>query len=188
MDCTTNQKYNKNIPFWIALTGAILLIVVLFLPFASATESYESYLLDDPEEMYAEEINMTNEEAVGISMFDLGRMALAQIDTGNQTDIATVCFIMICVYAVLAVMTIVFVTKKKLIATLIFDILSFGIFWLTKWDYEDRGVFPNSRYDWGCATIVCYIAIAAVAVAAILLLIAKKNQKVPAQNENQNIA
>ncbi len=189
MDCVTSnlteQKKSKNIPFWIALSGAILLIIVLFLPFASATESYEQSLLDDPEEIYAEEINMTNEEAVDLSLIDLGRMALVQIDNGVQTDVAIVCLIMACLYAVFAALTTLFVVIKKSIAALIFDILTFGIFWLTKWDYEDRGVIPSSRYDWGLATVVCYIGIIAVIVSVILLIIAKKKENIQTQSDNQ---
>lgn len=175
----TNSWEQKTplIAFVITLIGSLLLIVTLFLPFASATEEYREHLQKYSDEMYAEEINMTNGNAVNLSLFEYGRMYAAAVDLGISKSSAIACLVIIVAYALFVIMTTLFTILKKPIAVLIFNLLSFGVFRLIKWDFDDRGVLPSSRYDWGFAEIVCYIGIAVVVVGAILLLLDKIRAK-----------
>ncbi len=171
------NKIKLLIPFIVTLVGALMLIVTLFLPFASATEDYREHLQKHPDEMYAEELHMTNEDAVNISLFEFGRMYAAAADMGISKGIVIVCLVLLSAFALLAILTALFSALKKPIAAMIFNLLSFGAFWAIKWDFADRGVLPNRRYDWGIAQIVCYIGVIAGVVGAILLLTARIKEK-----------
>ncbi|MBE6642197.1 MAG: hypothetical protein E7615_00920 [Ruminococcaceae bacterium] len=161
----------------IALVGALLLITTFFLPFASATKEYRESLNDHPDKMYVEEINMTNKDAKDISLLEFGMIYSAAADLGVNSGIAVTCLIIIIAFAVFAVLTTLFIALKKPIAALIFTLLSFGVFQLIKWDFEDRGVIPTSKYDWGFAEVICYIGITIAVIGSILLLIAKSKAK-----------
>ena len=179
-EATVQPERNKNpmlIPFVIALIGSLLLIATLFLPFSSATEEYREHLQKYSEEMYAEEINMTNGDAVNLSLFEFGRMYAAAADLGMFKSIAVACLVIIAAFALFVILTALFAVLKKPVAALIFNLLSFGVFRLIKWDFEDRGVLPSSSYDWGFAEFACYIGIAIVVVGTILLLVAKLKSK-----------
>lgn len=175
---SVGSKNNLLLPFIAALIGSLMLILTLFLPFASAKDEYKEYLQEYSDKMYAEEINMTNGEAVHISLFEYGRMYAAAADLGMAESIAIACLVIISAFALFAILTTLFSVLKKPIAAIIFDLLAFGVFLLIKWDFRDRGVLPSNRYDWGIAEFICYIGIAVVIVGSILLLIAKiKNKK-----------
>lgn len=178
---TTKQSERKKnpllIPFVIALIGVLLLIATLFLPFASATKEYREHLQKYSEEMYDEEINMTNGDAVNISLFEFGKMYAAAANLGFEKSIAITCLVIIAMFALFVILTTLFAVLKKPIVTLIFDFLSFSIFLLIKWDFKDRGVLPSSRYDWGFAEFVCYIGFTVVVVGAVLMLVAKIKAK-----------
>lgn len=174
------SERNKDkllIPFIVALIGSLMLIVTLFLPFASATEDYKEYLQEYSDEMYVEELNMTNGDAVNISLFEFGRIYAAAADWGMSESIAIACLVIISAFTLFTILTTLFSVLKKPIVAMIFNLLSFGVFWLIKWDFEDRGVIPSNSYDWGIAEFVCYIGFAVVMVGAILLLMAKINAK-----------
>ncbi len=54
------------LPFLAVLIGSIMLVITLFLPFASANNEREEWLEEHPDSMYVEEIGMTNKESVNI--------------------------------------------------------------------------------------------------------------------------
>ena len=137
------SERNKDkllIPFIVALIGSLMLIVTLFLPFASATEDYKEYLQEYSDEMYVEELNMTNGDAVNISLFEFGRIYAAAADWGMSESIAIACLVIISAFTLFTILTTLFSVLKKPIVAMIFNLLSFGVFWLIKWDFEDRGV------------------------------------------------
>ena len=174
---SVESKNNLLLPFIATLIGSLMLMLTLFMPFASAKDEYKEYLQEYSDKMYAKEINMTNGEAVHLSLFEYGRMYAAAADLGMAKNIAIACLVIISVFALFAILTTLFSVLKKPIAAIIFDILTFGVFLLIKWDFRDRGVLPSNRYDWGMAEYICYIGIAVVIVASITLLISQINNK-----------
>ena len=171
------QEKRLFIPFFIALTGSLLLIAALFVPFASATEDYKEYLQEHPDGMYAEEIEMTNKEAINLSLFEFGRIYAKTAELGMSKEISITCLVIISVFAVLVILTTAFSVLKKPIAAIIFSLLSLGVFRVIMWDFDDRGVILNSRYDWGMAHYFCYIGAAAVFIGGVYLLITKSKLK-----------
>ena len=153
----------------IALIGSIMLIATLFLPFASATEKYREQLEKFPDTMYAEEIGMTNKDAVNISLFEFGKIYSSTAAAQNAQAVSITCVVMISAFAIFALLSAIFSLLKKPIAIMIFNLL-------LKWDFNDRGVLPSSRYDCGMAQYFCYFGVAIVFVGAIIMLLIKINQ------------
>lgn len=182
------KKVNLLIPFIVAIVGAIMLVVTLFLPFASATDGYEEYLQEYSNEKYVDEIDMANKDAVNLSLFEYIRIYAAAAKLGISEDTAVACVVIIALFAVFAVLTVLFAVLKRPIPIIIFDILSFGVFYLIKWDFEDRGVLPSRNYDLGIASAFCYIGIVITFVGAVWLLIRKiKSKKELKQYEGDTV-
>lgn len=170
-------KMDKRLIFCIiALIGSIMLIATLFLPFASATEKYREQLEKFPDTMYAEEIGMTNKDAVNISLFEFGKIYSSTAAAQNAQAVSITCVVMISAFAIFALLSAIFSLLKKPIAIMIFNVLSLATFLLLKWDFNDRGVLPSSRYDCGMAQYFCYFGVAIVFVGAIIMLLIKINQ------------
>lgn len=175
---------NKNLlyPALVAIVGSLLLLITLILPFASASEEHKERLMSYPESMYSQEANMTNEDAVNISLVEFIKIDFAAIEVGVSEGTAIANMVVIIAFITFATLVLLFSILKKPIPALIFDIISFAVLQLIRFDFEDRGVIPSSSYDWGIAQIICYLGIVITAVGAVLLLIAKiknKNAKIP---------
>ena len=170
---TEEQKKRLLIPFFIVLAGSLLLIATLFVSFASATEDYKGYLQEHPDGMYTEELEMTNKEAVNLSLFEFGRIYAKTAELGMSKEVSITCLVIISVFAVLVILTAIFSVLKKPIAIIVFNLLSLGVFRVIMWDFDDRGVVPNNNYDWGVAYYFCYIGAAVVFIGAVYLLIIK---------------
>ncbi len=170
---TKDQKKRLMIPFVIALAGSLVLIITLFLPFASAKDDYKEYLRKYSDDMFSEEIEMTNKEAINLSLFEYGRIYAKTAEMGIQKAMSITCLVAISIFAVLVILTTLFSLLKKPIVTIIFDLFSFGAFRLIMWDFNDRGVIPSRNYGWGIARYFCYIGAAVALVGAIYLLVTK---------------
>lgn len=176
-----NQTGNKNkkflYPFIAMLIGSLMLVVTLFIPFASATEDYKESLEEYSDSMYVEELNMTNEEAINISLFEFARIYSVAAEMGMSKSVSIACIVIIAAFGVFALLTLLFSALKKPIPAIVFNLLAFVVFRITKWDFEDRGVIPNSNYDWGIAQYICYIGVIVVVVGAVALLVVKIKDK-----------
>lgn len=160
-----------------AIVGALLMMVALFLPFASATNDYKERLMSYPDSIYSEEANMKNRDVVHISLVEFIKIDSAAINMKISSSVATANMVVIIAFASFAALTLLFSILKKPIPVLIFDVISLAVIQLIKFDFEDRGVIPSSLYDWGAAHIICYIGIAVAAVGAVLLLILRIKDK-----------
>jgi len=180
---------NKNVlyPALATIVGALLLLITLILPFASANEDYTERLMSYPDSVYSEEADMTNKDAVNISLIEFIKIDSAAIESGISEGTAIANMVVIIAFIVFATLTLLFSILKKSIPALISDIISFAVMQLIKFDFEDRGVIPSSSYEWGIAHFVCYIGIAIVAVGAVLLLIAKIKNKRSTKTSEQSV-
>lgn len=174
-----NQKRGKNFlyPFLAMLIGSIMLIATIFMPFASSTENYRKYLEKYPDSMFAEELNMTNEDAINLSLFEYARIYSSEMGLKMAKSISIACLVLIGMFGVFALLTLLFSILKKAIPTIIFNLLTLALFIITKWDFKDRGVIPSSRWDWGTAQYICYIGVAVVLAGAVTLLVIKIKDK-----------
>ena len=140
------------------------MMAMLLLPFASANKEYQSYLLDNKDELYAEELGMSNAEAVNISLAEYAKMYIEAVKQGFHMEAGIVCIIIIIVLSLL----------KKPIGILVFDILALASFWAIRFDFEDRGVVPSDFYDWGIASWLTYVIGVVVATGAIWMFFEKR--------------
>ena len=158
------------------LIGSAILLLTLFMPFASATDEYKEALEKFSDSMYIEELNMTNEEAINISLFEFIRIYSSETGKEISNDLSIVYVVVIAAFAVFALLTLLFSILRKSIPVIV-NILTFAVLRLIIWDFEDRGVISNSRYDWGIAQYIGYIGIAIVMVGAVALLVVKMKDK-----------
>lgn len=166
------------IPFGITLAGVVLMIIMLFLPYASATSEYKEVLNQNKEGIFAQEIGMTNADAVHISLVKYARIYVAGAKSLEAVKaVAIMGIIIISAYALFAVLTLLMTILKKSIAVIVFDILALLDFWLIRFDFSDRGVIPSSRYGWGIASYLPYFLGVVVLAGAIWMLVEKKKMK-----------
>ena len=78
-------------PFIITLIGAILMLVMLLLPYASANSEHKDYLIEYSDDMYVQEIGMTNSEAVNISLVEFVRIYSEAINEDMNKETSIVC-------------------------------------------------------------------------------------------------
>lgn len=177
----TESKSKKLLyPFLAMLIGSLILIVTIFMPFSSAKGDYKKGLEALPETVIDKELDMTNKDAVNISLFEYARIYSAAAKTGGNNEartISIICIVLIAAFGAFAVLTLLFSLLKKPIAAIIFNLLAFIVFCVTKWDFKDRGVIPNFNYDWGIAQYICYIGIIIVMVGAVAFLVLKNKDK-----------
>lgn len=167
---------------------SLITICTLFLPFASAKDEYAKYLNNNPTEMYSNEINMKNSEAVNISLCKFGKMFYKSIGISMDSDmkgIAITRLAMIIIFLIILILMLFLITKRKPIATIIFSILSFGVFRLFVWDLKATGALPNTRYGYGVAYYMYYVLEAIIILLSICVLVGKrKNKEVAYENKN----
>lgn len=172
-----SHKKKMLLPSIIALIGALLLVVTIIVPFASATEDFEEYLeyLDDRDIEYGKELGMTNEEQIDLSLVEYAVGYARLAEQGWSEGIIYVC--VIAIFCLFILLTILCTGLKKPIGIIIFDILSLGMFLLIQWDFDERGVVPGYHYDLGTAHYFCYLGFAVALAGAIYLIATKRNLK-----------
>lgn len=164
-------------PVLITIIGAILMLLMILLPYASATEDYEKRLMKYEDEMYVEEIGMTNADAVDISLFEFGRMYIEAVNQGLNKEISIACIIIISLFAGCAILTLLMTLIKKPIGIIIFDLLTMGAFKVICFDFEDRGVIPSSSFEWGIVHYLVYVIGVIIFAGAIWMFIEKRKVK-----------
>ena len=169
------SKILRYAPFIIALCGAILLIAAFFLPYAASNGEYGEWLSDHADGIYAEEIGMTNRDAIGISPFEFLRIYIygASNYWGDMQTISIICVVVIGLIAGFTLLCTLFAALRKPIPLIVFDILTFGTFLLMNFDFEDRGIIQNTNYSWGVAYYLYFIGAVVILVGAVWLLVAK---------------
>lgn len=172
-----NESNSVKIPVFIALIGAILLLVMILLPYASAKDDYKEYLKSTPDDYYVSEIKMTNAAAVNISMLEYVRIYAETARQGVYKEVSIICIVLITLFALFSLLTLLMSLLKKAIGIIIFDLLALGIFLLMRFDYADRGVLPTNSYGWGMVHYLTYIVGIAIAIGAVWLFVEKRKIK-----------
>ena len=178
MNNIEQNKKTFTIPFAITLIFSILLVVCLFLPYSTATESYAELLNSYSDTVIYEEIDMNAKDVVNVSLFEYYKIYTnVGAEFFGSASFASFYAGLIVVIGAFSLLTLLFSVLKKSIPTIVFSVLSFATFYIQCWDYSDRGVVPSENYDLGIGCYLFYIASIAVLVGAIWLLICKKNEK-----------
>lgn len=171
---------NKRVlfPMLMGIAGAIIMLISLILPYASATEEQAKKLEKNADKYVYEELDMKSEDIINVSMVQYARIYTSlseQIWGDSASGILYVVFVaLIGVFSLLALFMTV---KKKPVGTIIFAVLALIVFLVQNWDYTDRGVIPSKAYDWGIAYYMCYIGSILMLVGAVWMFVCKKKAK-----------
>lgn len=178
------QKF--NIPFIALIAASFLLIISFFLPFASADGKYKDYLKDNPKGMFAEEIDMTNKEAVNISLIEYAKMYgyIATSMDGRDQQQGILSLVLIIVMGVFSILALIFAIMKKSIRTIVFDCFSFLVFCLYVFDLKDRKVLPSSDYNYGISYYLYAVFSVIIIASSIWLIVNTKKHKNSSQSVN----
>lgn len=180
------RRHALRLPFWVTLTAAILVVAAFFLPLATAKAEYADALkklaamsskYTDP--FHVMGIELSAEDAIHISMYELAKISWAAFDTIDKT-FAALGIAIISATGILSLVTLLFTLFKKPVAVMIFNALTLGVYYMMVRNLKDLVVTPDSNYDLGIAYYLYYIGIAAVFAGAVWLLTGKiklKRQK-----------
>ena len=183
----TNTNNSKLlVPFIAAMVGAILMILTIFMPYATAIDEQAENIKNNPDAIVYEELNMKATDIKDVSMVEyvniytnLGEQLFGNASFGM---LYVVLLGLIVGFALLAA---IFSFIKKPIAVIIFDILAFGVFSMQNFDYTDRGVIPSSSYDWGLGYYIFYVAAVLTLAGAVWMLVTKVGMNKTAKIESE---
>lgn len=169
------------IPFLITLLSALLLVSTIFMPYASATDTFAERIDKMPDTIVDTKLNMTAEDMRHISMFEY---AQAYININDVYAVGIVYVVFVAMIGAFALLTLLFALLKKPIPVIIFSVLALGTFLIQNWDYSDRGVVPGNNYDWGIAYYLFFAAFVLILGGAVWMLVCKikaKKEALPPQ-------
>lgn len=173
-----NNSKKLLIPFIATLVGALLIVLTLFLPYASATDETRQGLAMMSSMTVSEDGGITAGDLIDISLVELASICIKTDSLANEED-AMIFIILIAIISVFAILTVVFAIFKKPIAVIIFDILTLIVYFIFGIGKETVGI--GEMYDLGAAYYIFFVAVIITFVAAIWLLITKKQIKKAAQ-------
>lgn len=178
-----NIKYALKFSFLATLVATLLTVITFFLPLASANEEHKEYLKKHAQELSLEEIGMTNEDAIHISMYELAQIYwVAYSSINNTVDVVVTVFI--CSVGMLSLIILLFTLLKKPVAIFIFNLMTFGAYYLMICEFNALGIMPNSYYDWGIAYYLYFIGLLCVFSGAIWMFIKKVKIKKQLRKKN----
>lgn len=154
-------KMNKKIkiPFFITLVSSFLSLITMFLPYVTANDSYKEIL------------KMSTSDMTNVSLF---KYFLTY--TSSEYKLLYSGFtILIIAIAVFVFLTILFAILKKPIPTVIFDILSLGVFVRQGMVYKALGVAASYKFSIGYYAF--FVTTIITLVSAIWMFISKKQIK-----------
>jgi len=172
------KNNNLKISFICLVCAALLLLIAIFLPYATAIGDHAENLKDNPDAIVYAELDMTSSDIIHISMAEYAKVygSLGE-ELFYDAGMGTFYMVLVILIGGFAALALLFALLKKPVGVMVFDILAFIVFSLQNWDYTDRGVVPSRAYDWGAGYYVFYIAAVAVLAGAIWMLIQKKKLK-----------
>ena len=158
-----------SIPVVLALAGALLMLLTIFLPYIAVTEEVE-----DTVEVYQElfDVDMDEGDYKSISMTKIPGL-LNESEDGVGT-IYSVIVILVAGFAALAALCAFF---KKPILTIICGIISAVVFTVQNTIYTASEIVPSDYLKWGIAYYVFYIAAILLLVGAIAIMVSKRAAK-----------
>ena len=154
----TGKKF--NIIKLIIIIACVILFIGLILPYQSAIGEYKEYLQKNPDTMNVKEVNLTNKDAINVSIIENFKVYSYGMNHSNGNSWlageSTINFIL----------TIILIVSTILV--LVFTLLNF--------DIVSRGVMPSTKYTYGISYYL-YPIISVVILIAIIVLIVKNIKK-----------
>lgn len=178
------EKEKKvNIFKIVIIAACVILFVGLLLPYETSTEEYKEQLQENPEAINVKEVNLTNKDAINISIIENFKIYSYGMNNSNGNSWlageSTINFILTIVLIVSVILVLLFTIFNKRILSIIFGILLLGSSLLMNYDIVDRGVIPSTKYTYGISYYL-YPIMAIVILVSIVILIVKNRKKVKA--------
>lgn len=178
------EKEKKvNIFKIVIIVACVILFVGLLLPYETSTEEYKEQLQENPEAINVKEVNLTNKDAINISIIENFKIYSYGMNNSNGNSWlageSTINFILTIVLIVSVILVLLFTIFNKRILSIIFGILLLGSSLLMNYDIVDRGVIPSTKYTYGISYYL-YPIMAIVILVSIVILIVKNRKKVKA--------
>ncbi len=173
-DSNQNTKRTKSkltLPAAVALAGALILIIALFLPYMTAVGDMAEYIEEHPNHIEIESPEMTAGDLKNIPVISVGTVITGAYGEDDGT-IANAIILTICGFVAL---TILFTVLKKPIAVMIFDLLCFGVFFFLSFLMKDDFIDAD-KYAWGIGYYVVVTAAIIVFAVAAWMLVEKKRR------------
>lgn len=161
------------IPFIVALVGAVLVMLCLFLPYASATEKFAAELDASPNAIINEDLGISAADMKNVSAVDFSYMYSAlsySLFGGNDGYFYIGMVIAIGLFGLLCAL---FTLLKKATPIIVFSLLNLLVIAFQNYDYYLRNIIPSETYNWGVSVYLFYIAIGLSLIGAIWMLVAK---------------
>ncbi len=172
-------------PALITIISSTLMLLVLLLPYASATEEYKEWLLEYADENYMEGTSMTNKGAVHISLVEFMRMYIKMVSDEAYRETSIICVVIIGIFVIFSLLALFMSIKKKPIGIIVFDIFTVIVFRIIRFDFKDRGVIENNSYDWGIASYLGYLIGIVIFIGAVWMFIEKKKAMKSIEEEDK---
>lgn len=180
-------KQQTWLPAIIALIGALLIIVSVFLPYSTATGERREWLDKHPDVVVIEEMDLTAADMKNISMAQYAHMYNIMSEVyWHDPAVGVFYIVLVALVGGGALIAALFTWKRKPVGTIIFGALSYGAFSVMNSDFTDRGVIPSDTYDWGIAHTILPIAAMILALGAAWMIVKKiqiKKQLIVADSE-----
>lgn len=168
------MKKALKLPAIIALLATLLMVICVFLPYATVTEEKAEWCDTYPDYVVYEELNMTAKDIKNVSIFDFTRIYYTLCEQLWHDSFYGIFYVaimgLILGFALIAAL---FALGRKPIGVMIFAGASMGVFHVQNLDYTMRGVIPGSNYDWGMAHYLFPVAATVAVAAAIWMLVMK---------------
>jgi hypothetical protein len=160
---------------------SIVAIIALFLPYEKSIGSYKEILQANPDSMYQQEANITNKDAVNLSIienFKLYNYGMnADLGSSWVKEECTINVVITIVMIASIALILLFALLKKEVAVIIFDILLAISALAMNYDIVSRGVIPSSRYTYGVSYYLYLIIAGAILICSIASIVQKKKIK-----------
>lgn len=168
----------------IAVVGVLVMVVALFLPYASAVPEFKEALELLPADEVLEGSDIPARSAIRVSVVEFVSMYLSLSRSGAvNSGFGTYYLVLAVAMGVFALMAGVFAVLRKPALVILSDLLAFVVFVIHNTDYANRGVVPGLGYRYGIGYYLFYIASVVVIAGGIWLLKEKKREPPKPQSQ-----
>ncbi len=169
-------------PAIVSIVLAVALIAMFFVPYVSARPDYRAWLSGS----YVSSLPVSGED--GLTMGDTRDLSLFEYtliyqDWAQQGDDVLVASIISLnalphvAFGAMACLTLLFALLRRPVPAIVFDVLTFGLACLVRWDFVLRGIVREETYAWGVASYGSIGIPVALLAASIWLLVVKMRAK-----------
>lgn len=176
----------------VALLGAIVMVLCVILPYATATEKQLEWIEGHSDNVVFEELNLTAGNIKNVSMVQYARIYHTMSEEfWHNATYGIFYIVLVALIGGGALVAALFVWGRKPIGALLFGGVSYSVFRMLNYDFTDRGVIPSDSYDWGMVHTLFPIAAAILAVGVVWMfvkkMIAKKAMKTSSSIEISDV-